>query len=62
MNNILEKLKSPVVWSTLAALIFFIAKEWLGYEIPGWDRFIELLLALLVAFGIVNNPNSRNTF
>lgn len=62
MKNIIEKLKSPVVWTTLAALIFFIAKEWCGYEIPSWDRFVELVLALAVAFGIVNNPNSRNTF
>lgn len=59
-DNIREKLKSPVLWTALAAMTFFVAKEWIGFEIPGWDRFVELLIALLAAFGIINNPNNRN--
>lgn len=60
-QNIKEKIKSPVLWASLAAMIFFVVKEWCGYEIPKFDYFIELLIALLAAFGIVNNPNSRNS-
>lgn len=60
-QNIREKMRSPVLWTALAAMIFFVAKEWCGYEIAGWDHFVELLIALLAAIGIVNNPNSRNS-
>ena len=56
-----ERLKSPVLWGALAAMIFFVVKEWCGYEIPGWDRFVDLAITLAVAFGIVNNPTSRKT-
>lgn len=60
-QNIREKMKSPVLWVSLSAMIFFICKEWIGLEIREWDTFVELLIALLTAFGIINNPNSRNS-
>lgn len=58
----LSRLKSPVVWTTTAALIAFITKNWLGLEIPDFDVFIELLLGVLIAFGIVNNPTDKQHF
>lgn len=58
----LERLKSPVLWLAVAALVSFITKEWFGFEIPKFDVFVELLLAVLVAFGIVNNPTDKNHF
>lgn len=58
----LERLKSPVLWIAVAALVSFITKEWFGFEIPKFDVFVELLLAVLVAFGIVNNPTDKNHF
>ena len=58
----LKRFKSPVVWTTLAALIAFITKEWFGFEIPKFDVFVELLLGCLIAFGIVNNPTNREGF
>ena len=58
----LERLKSPVLWLSVAALVSFITKEWFGFEIPKFDVFVELLLAVLVAFGIVNNPTDKNHF
>lgn len=57
-----ERLKSPVLLLAVAALIAFITKNWIGFEIPDFDQFIELLLAVLVAFGVVNNPTDRNHF
>lgn len=60
-QNLKEKAKSPVLWVSILAMIAFVAKRWCGYEIPGWDEFVDLFIALLAAFGIVNNPNSRNT-
>jgi uncharacterized membrane protein len=58
----LQRFKSPVVWATMTALIAFITKEWFGFEIPKFDVFIELLLAFLIAFGIVNNPTDQKKF
>ena len=61
-QNIIEKMKSPVLWSSLLALIYFVTKEWFHFDIPAWSQFVEIFLAVLMAFGITNNPNSRNTF
>lgn len=61
-KNILERFKSPVVLTTLAALIAFVAKDWLGFEIPSWDKFVELLMAFMLAFGLLNNPENRKGF
>lgn len=57
-----ERLKSPVLWLAVAALVSFVVKNWLGFEIPEFDTFTELLLAALTAFGIVNNPTDKNHF
>lgn len=57
-----ERLKSPVLLLSVSALIAFITKNWLGFEIPNFDQFTELLLAVLVAFGVVNNPTDRKHF
>lgn len=54
--------RSPVAWSALAALLFFVAKTWFGFDIPGWDQFISLLIAVGVAFGIFNNPTEKKGF
>ena len=54
--------KSPVAWSALAALLFFVVKTWLGFEIPGWDQFISLAIAAGVAFGIFNNPTDKTRY
>lgn len=58
----LKRFKSPVVWTTLFALIAFVTKEWFGFEIPELDTFVELLLGCLIAFGIVNNPTDQSHF
>lgn len=57
-----SRLKSPVLWTAVAALIFFITKNWIGFEIPGWDTFIELLIAALIGFGVVNDPTTKDHF
>jgi hypothetical protein len=48
--------KSPVVWTTLAALFIFVVKDWVGFDIPGWDNFVMLIVAAGTAIGIINNP------
>lgn len=55
-----NRLRSKVLWVSLLALFYFVVKEWIGIEIPQWNTFVELLLAVLVGFGIVNNPTDKN--
>jgi hypothetical protein len=54
--------KSPVAWSALAALFFFVVKTWFGFEIPGWDQFVTLVIAAGVAFRIFNNPTNKTGY
>ena len=58
----LKRFKSPVLWLAIAALIAFVTKNWMGFEIPEWNTFVELLLAVLIAFGVVNNPADKENF
>ncbi len=57
-----ERLKSPVLWLSCLALLAFVTKTWFGFEIPQFDTFAELFLAVLVAFGVVNNPTDKRHF
>ena len=58
--NTQNRWKSPVLWASVFGLIYFIVKEWIGFEIPGWDVFVSLLTAGLVALGIINNPSDAD--
>lgn len=63
MKNIIEKLKSWPLWVALAALIVFCVKEFAGIDISETvDGLLNVLLPVLVAFGVVNNPNERTKF
>ncbi len=60
MKNIKEKLRSWALWVALAALVVFCAKEFAGIDISGTvDGLLDVLLPVLVGFGIINNPNNR---
>lgn len=61
--NILSRFKSWAVWLAIGALVVFCAKEFGGVDISGTvNGFLDVLLPLLVAFGIVNNPTDREHF
>ena len=62
LNKLKNRARSWAVWTTLAALVTFVSKQWIGWEIAGWDEFATLLIALLLAFGILNNPDNRREF
>ncbi len=57
-----ERLKSPVLWIACLALFAFVTKTWMGWDIPQFDTFAELLLAVLVGFGVINNPTDKKHF
>ena len=63
MKVFLERFKSWAVWLSLAALIVFCVKEFGGVDISEtMNGLLDVLLPVLVAFGIVNNPTDRNNF
>ena len=63
MKEFLNRFKSWVVWVSIGALIVFCAKEFAGVDIAETvDGLLNVLLPVLVAFGIVNNPTDREHF
>jgi uncharacterized membrane protein len=63
MKNILNRFKSWALWLSLAALIVFCVKEFAGVDISETvNGFLDVLLPILVAFGIVNNPTDTQNF
>lgn len=57
-----NRLRSKVLWVSIFALFYFVLKNWFNIEIPQWDVFVELLLAVLVGLGIINNPTDKDNF
>ena len=63
MKEFLIRFKSWAVWVSIGALIAFCAKEFVGVDISETvDGLLNVLLPVLVAFGIVNNPTDREHF
>jgi uncharacterized membrane protein len=63
MKNFLERFKSWALWVSISALIVFCIKEFCGIDISqSVDKFMDLLLPVLIGFGIVNNPTDRSSF
>lgn len=56
-----NRFKSWALWLSVAALIVFCVKEFVGVDIAETvDGFLNVLLPVLVGFGIVNNPTDSN--
>jgi uncharacterized membrane protein len=63
VKNIISRFKSWAVWLSIGALIVFCAKEFGGIDISSTvNGLLDVLLPLLVAFGIVNNPTDKTHF
>lgn len=59
----MERFKSWALWTAIAALVVFCAKEFADVDISSTvDGLLNVLLPVLVAFGIVNNPTDRKNF
>ena len=59
----MERFKSWALWTAIAALVVFCVKEFAGVDISApVDGLLNVLLPVLVAFGIVNNPTDRKNF
>ena len=54
-----NRFKSWALWVSIAALIVFLVKQFSGVDISGdMNGFLNVLLPVVVGFGIVNNPNN----
>ena len=58
-----ERFKSWALWVSIAALVAFCVKEFAGIDIDETvNGFMNVLLPVLCAFGIVNNPTDSKHF
>ena len=56
-----NRLKSWALWTSIAALIVFCVKQFAGLDIGETvNGLLDVLLPVLVGFGIVNNPTDKN--
>lgn len=57
MKDFLARFKSWALWLAIGALVVFCVKEFAGIDISDTvNGLLDVLLPVLVAFGIVNNP------
>lgn len=57
-----SRYKSWALWLSVASLIAFVSKVYFNYEIPQFDKLVNLILVVLTGFGILNNPTEKNNF
>ena len=58
-----NRFKSWALWTSVAALAVFCAKEFAGVDIGETvDGLLNVLLPVLVGFGIINNPTDSKNF
>lgn len=58
-----NRFKSWALWTSIAALVVFVVREFANVDIsPTVDGLLDVLLPVLVAFGIVNNPTDKENF
>ena len=63
MKAFFSRFKSWALWLSLASLVVFCVKEFAGIDISETvNGLLDVLLPLLVAFGVVNNPTDQNNF
>ncbi len=57
MKEFLCRFKSWALWLSIAALVVFCIKEFAGVDIENTvDGLLNVMLPVLVGFGIINNP------
>ncbi|MFA5130437.1 MAG: phage holin [Patescibacteria group bacterium] len=59
--------KSPVLWTSLFALLYILLDNFgilkqIGIDAEEWNNIIDLVLVILAGFGIMNNPTSKTKF
>ena len=61
MDEKQNRLKSWALWTSIAALVVFCVKQFAGLDIGETvNGLLDVLLPVLVGFGIVNNPTDAH--
>ena len=56
----MERFKSWALWLAIGALVVFAVKEFAGFDISDTvNGLLNVLLPVVVGFGIVNNPTNK---
>lgn len=56
-----NRLKSWALWTAVAALVVFCVKEFAGLDISETvDGLLNVLCPVLVGFGIINDPTTKD--
>lgn len=57
MKEFLGRFKSWALWLAIGALVVFCVKEFAGVDISETvDGLLNVLLPVLISFGVINNP------
>ena len=60
MKELQNRFKSWALWCSIAALVVFCVKEFGGIDISETvNGLLDVLLPLLIAFGVVNDPPTK---
>ncbi len=63
MKEFASRFRSWALWLALAALVVFCVKQFTGVDISEtMDNLLNVLLPILTAFGIINNPTDQQHF
>lgn len=58
-----NRFKSWALWVSIASLVVFCAKEFFKVDISEQvNGLLNVMLPVLVAFGIINNPTDKENF
>ena len=58
-----NRFRSWALWLSIAALVVYVVKEFWGVDISDKvNGLLDVLLPVLVAFGIINNPTDKDHF
>ncbi len=58
-----NRFKSWALWTSVAALVVFCVKRFVGIDIGETvDGLLDVLLPVLIGFGIINNPTDKANF
>lgn len=59
-KNMQNRFRSWALWTSIAALVVFCVKEFAGVDIHETvDGLLNVLLPVMVGFGIINNPTDK---
>ena len=59
-----KRFESKYLWLAIFALVGFVLKQWglfemMGLDLEAFNEMVDLILAILIGLGVINNPTSK---